>query len=180
MKEFGVTDVAEPCKFACFVGSHGPQAHKYKGFRWVFISQTPVALDPWGPAAPTRGPNPPSSRGLASWGRRGSGERQPPKDLALVPLFRCWCVPCGKTSAQRRLHSKISLGSLHGQSGWRGGEKLNVVDAWEAKRKQVRARGASPDPLESPSARPGIDLQGQETRRPSDPEQCPDRPNADA
>ena len=43
---FGAMDVTKPHKFIHFGDIHGPELYKFIGFRWVFISQTPVVLRP--------------------------------------------------------------------------------------------------------------------------------------
>jgi hypothetical protein len=40
---FGAVDVTKSYKFICFGDIHGPKPYKFIGFRWAFISQTPVA-----------------------------------------------------------------------------------------------------------------------------------------
>ncbi len=38
-------DVSKPYKFIWFGDARGPKPHKFKGFRWAFISKTPVMFN---------------------------------------------------------------------------------------------------------------------------------------
>ncbi len=40
---FGAMDVTESCEFIWFGDIHGTKPYKFMGFRWAFVSQTPVS-----------------------------------------------------------------------------------------------------------------------------------------
>ncbi len=73
----GATAVTKPYKFIWFGAIHGPKPYEFMGFRWAFISQTPVMVimtEPWpsraGGSGPAGGSGGPGRSGDFAWSCR--------------------------------------------------------------------------------------------------------------